>query len=509
MSASNPTSGGKRLDSWKEIAAFFGRDERTVSRWEKDQGLPVHRLPGTKGRVFAYTDELTAWAATPKNEDATLGGEASAVQPGSGAPDLTQSSIQGLTLVLGRPGAVDSVPDETPLAERVTARAGQKMQRGTTIRLLAAAALGIAALAVVLIPPRVNRAAKTTGHGAAPPRQASSGSAVLASTPAHDLEAEQLYLKGRYYWNRRTPDDLNKALDYFMQAVVHDPNYAQAYVGLADCYNLMREFTLMPSSEAYPRALAAAKKAVELDDQSSEAHASLAFVSFFGMWDVATGEREFRRAIDLNPNNGTAHHWYANALLAQYRLPEALTEIDRAQTLDPASTSILADKGNILFIAGKRDEALNLLKQMESREPAFRSPHGYLRGGYLRMRDYPEYLVEWRKEAQLMRDDNALAIVTAAEKGFAAGGARGLFDATLQVQKKLYAQHLVPPTELAQTYALLGNKDEALRYLKIAYDERDGLLLFVQILSQFDSLHNEPAYRDLLARMNLPVGSAP
>jgi len=100
MSASNPTSGGKRLDSWKEIAAFFGRDERTVSRWEKDQGLPVHRLPGTKGRVFAYTDELTAWAATPKNEDATLGGEASAVQPGSGASDLTQVSIQGLTLVL-------------------------------------------------------------------------------------------------------------------------------------------------------------------------------------------------------------------------------------------------------------------------------------------------------------------------------------------------------------------------------------------------------------------------
>jgi tetratricopeptide (TPR) repeat protein len=332
---------------------------------------------------------------------------------------------------------------------------------------------------------------------------------VLASTPSHDPEAEQLYLKGRYYWNRRTPDDLNKALDYFMQAVVHDPNYARAYVGLADCYNLMREFTLMPSSEAYPRALAAAKKAVELDDQSSEAHASLAFVSFFGMWDVATGEREFRRAIDLNPNNGTAHHWYANALLAQHRLPEALTEIDRAQALDPASTSILADKGNILFIAGKKDEALNLLKQMESREPAFRSPHGYLKGGYLGMQDYPDYLAEWRKEAQLMHDDNDLTIASAAEKGFAAGGSRGLFEATLKVQKKLYAQHSLPAMTLAQTYALLGNRAEALRYLKIAYDERDGALLFVQIFSQFNGLHNDPAYRDLLAKMNLPVQSAP
>jgi tetratricopeptide (TPR) repeat protein len=513
MSASNPTSGGKRLDSWKEIAAFFGRDERTVSRWEKDQGLPVHRLPGTKGRVYAYTDELTAWAAAPKNAVATLAEDSSAVQSGTGAPDITQGSIhgsiQGLTLVSGGSSPVDSAPVETPLPEPAEAtRTGHKMQRGTTIRLVAAAALGLAAVALVLIPPRANRAPKTTAHEVAPPRQAASGSDVLASTPSHDPEAEQLYLKGRYYWNRRTPDDLNKALDYFMQAVVHDPNYAQAYVGLADCYNLMREYTLMPSSEAYPRALAAAKKAVELDEQSSEAHASLAFVSFFGMWDVATGEREFRRAIDLNPNNGTAHHWYANALLAQRRLPESLIEIDRAQALDPASTSILADKGNILFIAGRKDEAVSLLKQMENREPAFRSPHGYLKGGYLRMQDYPDYLVEWRKEAQLMRDDNAIAIVTEAEKGFAAGGARGLFEATLQVQKKLYAQHSLPPMELARTYALLGNKDEALRYLKLAYDERDGDLLFVQIYSQFNSLHDEPAYRDLLARMNLPVASS-
>jgi len=230
----------------------------------------------------------------------------------------------------------------------------------------------------------------------------------------------------------------------------------------------------------------------------------LAFVSFFGMWDLATGEREFRRAIDLNPNNPTSHHWYANALLALHRLPEALAEIDRAQALDPASTSILADKGNILSLAGREDEALILLKQMESREPAFRSPHGYLKGAYLRRRDYPNYLYESRKDAQLMHDENALAIAVAAENGFTAGGARGLFEATLQVQKKLYAQHALSPTELAKTLASLGNKEEALRYLKIAYEQRDSELLFVEIHSQFDTLHNEPEYHDLLARMNLP-----
>ena len=264
----------------------------------------------------------------------------------------------------------------------------------------------------------------------------------------------------------------------------------------------------MPSSEAYPRALAAAKKAVELDDRSSEAHASLAFASFFGMWDVATGEREFRRAIDLNPNNAAPHHWYANALFALHRLPEALAEIDRAQALDPASSAILADKGNILSVAGRQDEALSLLKQMESRDPSFRSPHAYLKGVYLRNRDYPGYISELRKDALLVHDDSELAVATAAEKGFAAGGAQGMFKATLQVQKKLYAQNSLPPTALAATFAMLGNKTEALRYLKTAYEQRDSSLLFVEIYFEFNNLHDEPAYRDLLARMNLPVENA-
>lgn len=533
MSAINSSPGRKRLDSWKEIAAFFGRDERTVNRWEKELGLPVHRLPGTKGRVYAYADELSAWLAASKNTDGASAGRESTILPEADQSSLGQASLgeserippaaSGLTVIEGgrtlfdarfpreredtpRDGAeresLDSASRNVPAASASLSRSAISR---STIRLAAAAILVMGALALAFLVPMAGRNPKTATLPASAPRPNSPSSVVLASTPAHDPQAEQLYLKGRYYWDKRTPEDLNKALDFFMQAVVHDPNYSQAYVGLADCYNLMREFTLMPSNEAYPRALAAAKKAVELDDQSSEAHASLAFVSFFGMWDIATGEREFRRAIDLNPNNATSHHWYANALLALHRMPEALTEIDRAQALDPASTSILADKGNILFRAGQLDEAINLLKQMETREPAFRSPHGYLKGAYLGARDYPNYLSEWRKDALLMHDDSELAMVTAAEKGFAAGGAHGMFEATLQVQQKLYAQNLVSPTTLAQTFALLGNKPEALRYLEIAYKQRDSLLLFVQIFPEFDSLHDDPVYRDLLAKMNLPV----
>ena len=517
MSAMNPSPSGKRLDSWKEIAAFFGRDERTVSRWEKELGLPVHRLPGTKGRVYAYADELSAWLAASKNADATALVRDAAAQAEASQPERIQPAALGLTVIAGGRTALDSRPSSQP--ERAARESAWPASQNvpdppavhsvahyrSAIRLAAAAILGMGAMALVFFLPIGSHSPKTAALPAVLPRPNSPNSVVLASTPSHDPEAEQLYLKGRYYWDKRTPEDLNKALDFFMQAVVHDPNYSQAYVGLADSYNLMREYTLMPSSEAYPRALAAAKKAVELDDQSSEAHASLAFVSFFGMWDIAAGEREFRRAIDLNPNNATSHHWYANALLALHRMPEALVEIDRAQALDPASTSILADKGNILFRAGQQDEAINLLKQMESREPSFRSPHGYLKNIYLSAGDYPNCLAEWRKDALLVHDQSELAIVTAAEKGFETGGARGLFEATLQVQKKLYTQNLVSPTDLAQTFALLGNKREALRYLEIAYKQRDSLLLFVQIFPEFDSLHDEPAYRDLLAKMNLPV----
>jgi tetratricopeptide (TPR) repeat protein len=504
MSASNPSTGRKRLDSWKEIAAFFGRDERTVNRWEKELGLPIHRLPGTKGHVYAYTDEVSAWLAAPKNADAASPGHDSAGQPGLGQPGLGAS---GLTVIAGRHVSVDAESLESPSGEEVRTASARRYRN--TIGLAAAAILGMGAMALVLFHASASRSSKTAGQAASQPRQTSPGGVVRASTPSHDPDAEQLYLKGRYYWEKRTPDDLNKSLDFFMQAIVHDPNYSQAYVGMADCYNLMREYTLMPSSEAYPRALAAAKKAVELDDQSSEAHASLAFVTFFGMWDVPIGEQEFRRAIDLNPNNPAAHHWYANGLLALHRLPEALAEIDRAQALDPASSAILADKGNILWVAGRQDEALSLLKHMESRDPSFRSPHLYLKYVYFRNQDYPNFLSEFRKDALVVHDDSALAIATAAEKGFAAGGAQGMLEAMLRVQKKLYAQHSVPPTDLAWTLALLGKKNEALRYLKAAYEQRDGSLLFVEVYPEFNNLHDEPAYRDLLARMNLPVENAP
>jgi len=288
-------------------------------------------------------------------------------------------------------------------------------------------------------------------------------------------QARDLYLQGRYYWNQRTPDGLHKALDYFTQAIVSDPGYAQAYVGLADSYNLLREYTLMPSTEAYPRALAAAKRAVELDDQNSEAHASVAFASFYGMWDGATA------------------------------VPESLAEIERAQALDPTSKAILSDKGRILIGAGRREEAISLLKQMAAAEPEFVSPHRYLRYAYLLQGDYPDYLAEWKKEASLLQDKAMIALEDAAAKGYAAGGANGMLQNLLPLQEKYYRQGLVSPYCLAETYALMGNKEMAVRYLKTAYDNHDERILGLEGDTEFAPIQDEPTYRTVMAQLGFPI----
>src|SRR5713226_9037224 len=317
-------------------------------------------------------------------------------------------------------------------------------------------------------------------------------------------EAEDFYLKGRYYWNKRTPESLNQALEAFTQAIAHDPNYSDAYVGLADCYNLLREFSAMSGNEAYFKAFAAAKKAVELDQQSSEAHATLAFVTFWGMWDAADAEKEFRRAIELDPNNVKAHHWYATFLPALGRHDEALTEIDLARKLAPDSSSILADKAELLWSAGHHEQARQLLKQLEAAEPDFISPHLYLRFAYFETGDYPSYIVELKKDALLTHDAAQSSVAEAAANGFAKGGEHGLFEAQLSEQRKLYEQGKLSPYFVAQTDARLGNTREALKYLTICVQSHDQVVLNLSDDQVFIRLHGDPAFKQLLAKIGLP-----
>lgn len=461
----------RRLDSWKEIAAFFDRDERTVKRWEKERSLPVHRLPGgARGRVFAFSYELNAWMHSPQS------GVEEDVLVNEGDKDA------GASIVGNTNGLVTAAPAR-PLDSPPTAYAPPKR-----LVLAAAVLLVIVAAAALLVAYR--RHASLMGNSGA--------------TASINPEAQELYLKGRYYWDKRTPADLTTAVDYFTQAIVHDPNYAQAYVGLADCYNLLREFSAMPSKEAFPRALAAAKKAVELDDSSAEAHATFAFVTFYWSWDSAKAEREFRRAIELNPNYVAAHHWYATSLMIQGRFPEALQEIDRAQQLDPSSNPILADKGLILFHSGRADEAFALLKQLEASQPGFYSTHMYLAHIYLARHELPQYLAQWRKAATLAQKQSELEVVSAAEQGFQSGGERGLFEAMLTTQQNLYAEGQASPFVVAVTAARLGRKEEAMRYLQASYRDHDPYFLSIRLDDAFRGLQGDPEFRKLVHLAGLP-----
>ena len=331
---------------------------------------------------------------------------------------------------------------------------------------------------------------------------------AAASGPAQhhsaSREADDYYLKGRFYWNKRTPESLNQAVDAFHQAIARDPNYADAYVGLADCYNLLREFSILPANEAYFKAFAAAKKAVELDPQSSEAHTSLAFVTFWGMWDIPAAEAEFRRAIDIAPNNVKAHHWFATFLQATARRDEALAEIEVARKLDPHSSAIIADQGEILRVSGHRDQAQQLLKQLEAAEPDFVLPHRYLRFLYFDQLDYPDYLAEFKKEAILTHNAAKLSEAEAAAKGFAEGGAHGMLAAQLAEQKKLYKQGQGSPYFVAQTEARLGNSDEMLKYLTLCVQSHNEYALDLGTDESFTGFYSDPAFQRLVAEIGLP-----
>jgi tetratricopeptide (TPR) repeat protein len=241
-----------------------------------------------------------------------------------------------------------------------------------------------------------------------------------------------------------------------------------------------------------------------LDNSLSGAHSSLAFVDFYWSWDVAGAQREFQRAIELDPKCVLAHHWYATFLLALARLPESLQEIEKAQQLDPESNAILADKGLILFHNGRKEQAVTLLKQIETTEPDFLSPHSYLAMVYFLQGDYRQYLEESRIAATLLHDERRLAVVRASEKGFASGGSRGMLNAMLKEQQTLHDNGREAAYALAATHAALGEKKEALDNLQGSYQKREPEMLSIRIDPWLNNLHDQAGYREILAEIGLP-----
>jgi len=488
----------RRLDTWKEIASYFGRDERTVKRWEKDRGLPVRRLPGTHGGVYAYSDDLAQWMSIRSEGRLDLERNESTEIPPVLVQAVAEPTKESEQINLPDPGTVAPAPafqaDHSNNNKKISIGARSGWALGLGLVMLSTSGLA------VLYHKRVLTFIGTPSLD---------GTATATSSHVPTAQVQDLYLKGRYHWDKRTPADLQKALQYFKQATEMDPGYALAYVGLADCYNLMREYAAMPEDEAYPRAIAAATKAIELNSSLAGAHNSLAFDMFYWSFDAAGAEREFRKALELDPNYALAHHWYATFLMVLGRSREAVEQIEIAQRLDSSSTSTLADKGLILYYAGRTEEAVSLLKQVAETEPAFLSTHRYLAMVDLMSGDFAGYLAEARKAALLSKNDAELAIAEAGEKGLQAGGSRTMLQAVLTEQKQLYSEGRVSAYRLAETSALLGDKQEALSYLRAARDRHDLALAGILADPPFIALHGDAAYRELVSEVGLPppVGS--
>ena len=325
---------------------------------------------------------------------------------------------------------------------------------------------------------------------------------ILASTRTVDPEAHEDYLKGRYFSNQRTEDGLNKSIVYFQQAVTKDPSYALAYSGLADAYALLGYRGHLLSKKALLEAKAAALKAVELDDTLAEPHASLAFIAETLEWNWPTAEREYKRALELNPGNARAHNWYAGYLMYVGRFDEGIAEAKLARELDPLSLPINNALAGRLLVAGRYDEALAQLRETLEMDPHFAPAHNRLGWAHLQMGQHDEAIQEFRKAIELSGTDDPDLLL---DLGFACAVV-GKKDEARRILASLKRQHergLVPSGAIAVLYGALGDRNKAFAWLEKAYDEHDPELTYIKVGPRFDPLRQDPRFQEVLHRIGL------
>src|SRR5712692_9847283 len=314
-------------------------------------------------------------------------------------------------------------------------------------------------------------------------------------------DAYAFYLKGRYYWNKRTPDNLRKAIEQFQLAADKDPNYALAYVGLADCYSLLEFYAGTPASETSPKAKAFAERALQLDNSLAEAHTSLGY-AYEELWQWEKAEEEFKRALKLNPNYPTAHHWHGILLLDAGRFDEALIEAKRAQELDPLSLAISQNVSQTYLARGDVNSAIVAARKIIELDPRYPRGHMYLGFAYLKQGNYADANAELRKAVDLPERDRS--VPGALGYGYAVSGRRVEALTILKELEEKYGRHEAVGQDLAAVYAGLGDKDQAFAWLEKDFQARSGLLPRVRWYVPYESLRSDPRYTDLLRRMGLP-----
>ena len=580
---------GRRLESWKEIAGYLGRDVTTVRRWEKREGMPVHRHVHDKGgSVYAFSSELDAWlqsrklrleeedegdkAETPVDAESDHGPKgiprarlwllvtgmavlallsvtyvlirshagnsrqpkisSLAVLPLKNlSGDSTQeyladgmtealigrlSGIRDLRVIsrtsvmrfkdtqlsvpeIARTLRVDAIVEGSVIREGSRIRVHAQLIRGATDEHIWSEEYPREYRSLLEVQEEVGRRIAEQIQISLTPEDR----ARLASTHPVDPEAHENYLKGRYYFNLRTGDALNKSIASFQQAIARDSRYALAYSGLADAYAMLGFRGGFPSKDALSRAKTAALKAIELDETLTEPHASLAFIAETHEWDWATAEREYKRALELNPSDARTHNWYAGYLMYVGRFDDGISEARCARDLDPLSLPINNALAGRLLAGSRYDEALKQVQKTLELDAHFAPAHQTL--GWV-------YLHSGKQEEAIREFQNALRLSGTADAdlqldlgiAYAMTGKRDEARRILAKLENLHEQGGVPSGSVAILHGALGESNEAFAWLEKAYEERDPQLTYIKAGRRFEPLRKDPRFAELVHRLGLP-----
>jgi len=325
--------------------------------------------------------------------------------------------------------------------------------------------------------------------------------AKLGKRQTEDLEAYNLYLKGRYYWNKRNEKEIKIGIQYFQQAIEKDPTYAVAYTGLADCYNALGFYCALPPKEAFTKAEASALKALEIDETLAEAHTSLAYSRLYHEWDWSSAEEEFKTALELNPTYATAHHWNAEYLAARGRLDEAIREKRRAMQLDPLSMIINTTVGWMYYFDRNYDEAIEQIKETLKIDENFTPAHFWLGQAYEQKGMFAEAIHEFQKAVTLSGGSTYTQASLA--HAHALAGERDKAVELLDRLQELSIDRYVSAYDIAEVYVGLGERDLAFDWLQKAFEEKSRALVFLKVEPRLDPLRSDERFSALMKRMNL------
>ncbi len=314
-------------------------------------------------------------------------------------------------------------------------------------------------------------------------------------------EAYKLYLQGRFYWNKRG-DSLKKAVEYFKQAIEKDPNYALAFAGLAETYALLGEYGVEPPKESAPKGKAAALKALEIDGNLAEAYTALAYIKTDYEWDFKGAERDYLKAIELNPKYATARQWYGEYLTQMGRFDEAAAQIRQAQEFDPLSPVINEQMSWLLMYQGHYDRAIESSRKTLELDPNFLSVYGNIGWAYEEKKMFDEAFAAYQKRRAIAGDSQEK--IEAYEQAYKKGGWKGYLQKVLEIDKEEFKQGKISAGVIAMQYALLGENEEALKWLERSYENREDAVAWLKVEPAWNNLRSDPRFQDLVRRVGLP-----